>query len=553
MKSDQELYRRLRALTPDQLWRDEVPRFNKASPAERIKGVSVIRAVGVAFAGTGGAEQKAEVRSWLMRLLNDPAEKIRRYALAALPKIGAGAAAEHSLITLLKSTPSAREKVSAGRALDKIGGPATLEALQGTPDLPPQTEQKVKARVLRNEQPSTLHMDRSIAQYQRLRIHLRGRRGLENLVREEVEETLVKSGRFRLLDTQRGCVALSPLAPFRLSDLYRLRCFGTVGLVLDLVPHTDAIRSAGKLAAAITSPRARYLFTTLTEGTPRYRLEFAGKGHQRGAVHLIANRAFALCPDILNDPRQAIWSVDLHETSHGISVELRPRLSPDPRLYYRTDDVDAASHPPLAAAMARLADVTREDVVWDPFCGSGLELVECALRGGARQLIGTDISPEALAIAEANLKASGLKTPATFAPCDFREAARLPELATARVTLIITNPPLGRRIRLPDPTAFFTEFFAVASRALQPGGRLVFINPIRVEPRDPALVLESRQVVDLGGYDGRLEVWRKSAVARPVAPAPRPGAPTPAPAPRRKPQAATPPWYSAVAKRKKTR
>jgi hypothetical protein len=176
MKSDQELYRRLRALTPDQLWRDEVPRFNKASPAERIKGVSVIRAVGVAFAGTGGAEQKAEVRSWLMRLLNDPAEKIRRYALAALPKIGAGAAAEHSLITLLKSTPSAREKVSAGRALDKIGGPATLEALQGTPDLPPQTEQKVKARVLRNEQPSTLHMDRSIAQYQRLRIHLRGRR-----------------------------------------------------------------------------------------------------------------------------------------------------------------------------------------------------------------------------------------------------------------------------------------------------------------------------------------------------------------------------------------
>ena len=81
----------------------------------------------------------------------------------------------------------------------------------------------------------------------------------------------------------------------------------------------------------------------------------------------------------------------------------------------------------------------------------------------------------------------------------------------------------------------------------------MFINPIRVEPRDPALVLESRQVVDLGGYDGRLEVWRKSAVARPVAPAPRPGAPTPAPAPRRKPQAATPPWYSAVAKRKKTR
>lgn len=550
MESDKELYRRLRGMTPDQLWRDEVPRFNKASPAERIKGVSVIRAVGVAFAGTGTAEQKANVRAWLVSLLHDPQEKIRRYATAALPKIGGGSEAEREMLSLLKSTAVDREKKSLGRALDKIGGAATLEALSGTPALPAQTQQKVKARVSRQEQPSTILLDASLQQFQKLRIHLRGRRGLEDLVTAEVQEQLVNPGRFRLIETRRGCVAITPLAPFRLSDLYRLRCFGTVGLVLELVRHLDPARSVAKLASAITSPRARYLLSTLTEGSLRYRLDFADKGHQRGTIEKIANRAFALCPDLLNDPRQAPWSVDLHETPHGISVELRPRLSPDPRMFYRTDDVAAASHPPLASCMARLAGKSDNEVVWDPFCGSGLELIERALRGGVQHLFGSDISPDALAIAQANLTAAKLGTPSTFACCDFRDFAKVPGLVPGNVTLVVTNPPLGRRIRLANPTAFFSDFFAVASSVLQTGGRLIFTNPLRLDPRDTTLRLESRQSVDMGGFDCRLEVWRKVAAPSPVIP-PKAAPPAPAPKPKRTPPPA--PWYKAVAKRKSFR
>lgn len=550
MESDKELYRRLREMSAAQLWSGEVPRFNQATPRERMERVSVIRAVGVAFAGTGTAEQKAEVRAWLVGLLHDPQEKIRRYATAALPKIGGGTDAEHAMLTLLKTSAVDREKKSLGRALDKIGGAATLEALGDTPALPAQTQQKVKARVSRQEQPSTIRLDARVEQFQKLRLHLRCRRGLEELVAAEAQEQLVNTGRFRLLETRRGCVALTPLAPFRLADLYRLRCFGTVGLVLDLVRHLDPARSVAKLAAAITSPRARHLLATLTEGSLRYRLEFADKGHQRGTVERIANRAFALCPDLLNDPRQAPWSVDLHETPHGISVELRPRLSPDPRLYYRTDDVAAASHPPLAACMARLAGTMENDVVWDPFCGSGLELIERALRGGVHHLYGSDISPEAVAIAQANVTASKLATPATLSCCDFRDVARIPDFPAGQVTLVITNPPLGRRIRLTNPTAFFTDFFAVAAAVLKPGGRLVFTNPLRQEPRDATLRLESRQSVDLGGFDCRLEVWRKQAVL-PV-PAPRP-APRPTPKAPPKRAAAAQPWYQPVARHTRRR
>ncbi len=110
MKTDKELYRRLRGLSSEQLWKDEVARFDRSGPEERIRRVAVIRAVGVAFSKAGTAKQKAEVRSWLVHLLQDPNEKVRRYAMTALPKLGAGASEEEALLSLLRTTAVEREK-----------------------------------------------------------------------------------------------------------------------------------------------------------------------------------------------------------------------------------------------------------------------------------------------------------------------------------------------------------------------------------------------------------------------------------------------------------
>jgi tRNA G10 N-methylase Trm11 len=76
---------------------------------------------------------------------------------------------------------------------------------------------------------------------------------------------------------------------------------------------------------------------------------------------------------------------------------------------------------------------------------------------------------------------------------------------------MITNPPMGRRIRVPNLRGLFGDLFAVAAEALKPGGRLVFANPLRIEPPDPSLKLKYRQVIDLGGFDCRLEMYLKLA------------------------------------------
>jgi 23S rRNA G2445 N2-methylase RlmL len=236
----------------------------------------------------------------------------------------------------------------------------------------------------------------------------------------------------------------------------------------------------------------------------------------------VVERAYELEPENLNDSRQAPWSVDVISTaggekgSRGYSVELRPRLYPDPRLAYRQEDIPAASHPPLAACMVRLAGpepTHAQEVVWDPFCGSGLELVERGLLGGVKALHGTDLDPKAVDVARANIMAAKLSgVQSTFTACDFREALKPGNrtgIAPGSVTLMITNPPLGRRVRVKDMQGLFADLYRAASLALKPGGRLVFANPLRTGPSDPSLKLEYRQGIDMGGFDCRLEMYRK--------------------------------------------
>ena len=513
MKADQDLYKQLRDLPKERLWSDEVTRFDAAAPRERMERVAVIRAVGMIFGRFGTEEEKRRVRDWLITLLSDPQEKIRRYAANALPKIGAGEQGESRILDVLH-TAGEREQRHLGRALEKVGGAATL-ALAGQGALPRLTEQKVRAGVARREQPASINLQARLPVKGVLQIRLRCRRGLEKLVHEEASEKLRAHDGFRFVSIRSGCVTIETSQEFSLGDLYRLRCFATVGFHLGTISDT-ADDWAEELAACIASPTNRALMTTATSGVPRYRLDFPERGHQRGAIRRVADRAFELAPEILNDSREAPWSIDVIPTGEGRKesfVELRPRLYPDPRLSYRQDDIPAASHPPLAACMARLAGPHPREAVWDPFCGSGLELVERALLGGVSSLHGTDLDPKAITVALANVSAAELsEVKSSFSACDFRDAmhpGNTAGITPGSVTLMVTNPPLGRRVRVKDMQGLFADLYRVAARALKPGGRLVFTNPLRLRPEDPSLKLEYCQPIDMGGFECRLEMYRK--------------------------------------------
>lgn len=505
-----EHYQRLRVLSCERLWSEDVAEFDRSNARERMKNVAVVRAVGVVFSESGTPEEKEKARAWLTRLLDDPEEKIRRYAMTALPKIGADAREEAAFHTVLRRTVSDREKKSLARTLEKIGGAATLEmAGNGGLDALGDAAQKVKANVART-QVSTVLLDRVLENAEELRIHLRCRSGLERIVEDELYEQSQIGAKLRLVDSSQGVVTVAPVRAFKLADIYALRCFSTASIVLGSVCPTDEDADVEAVAEVIASPLTQRILEAFTEGPIRYRLEFVSKGHQRSVVRRLANRVYELCPRLLNDSRDAPWQVDIFHAA-GISVELTPRLRPDPRFAYRRQDVPAASHPPLAACMARLAGAMQSETIWDPFCGSGLELIETALRGNVGRAIGTDRSAEAIAITEANFGAAiagPIRT--TFACCDFRNYAEVEGLRANAVSLVITNPPLGRRVPIPDLRELIEDLFAAAASVLKPGGRLVFVNPLSVKPAGNSLKLEFRQKVDLGGFNCHLEKYRKT-------------------------------------------
>jgi 23S rRNA G2445 N2-methylase RlmL len=171
-----------------------------------------------------------------------------------------------------------------------------------------------------------------------------------------------------------------------------------------------------------------------------------------------------------------------------VTVALRIPARPLHRRSYKVASVPGTLHPPLAAAMLRLAGAG--DVLLDPCCGAGTIAIEGARAGTAARVLGSDADPAALAAAVAN----GSGAPVTWTLAD---AGALP-VADGAVDRVVVNPPWARQVgprgRLAaGPDRLWRE----VRRVLAPAGRVVALLP---EPVAPAgLVVERLLPVSLFG------------------------------------------------------
>ncbi|MDB4965650.1 MAG: uncharacterized protein JWN44_1339 [Myxococcales bacterium] len=480
-------------------------RFDAAPPMERARLTRLV----------GRVAQKRRDRplaEWLAGRIADSDEKTARNAALATGRLGdlvPRADVERALIARWPSaTPPLKRALA--EALGKVGaadGLALLDAAQGEPDTAADEqvrrvidEARLKlSRTLGRQSAESAAIRDDVAPATPVRVVAHCRHGLSTILADELQ----RHGATVVNDET---VELSLRAP--LSGMWAARTMLRYGFPLP-VARIDSRREEELERAvvdAITSDAAWAILSRFTNGVPRYRLEWADAGHRRGLTFRVAAAVAARRPGLVNDPTATLWEFVVRETGR-LSVELWPRGLADPRFTYRVAYVPAASHPTLAAALVLVAGTRPDDVVWDPFVGTASELIERARLGPVRALIGTDADEAALGHARQNLAAAGVT--AELHAGDARTFR--PPLPP---TLIITNPPMGRRVLDRHSTGpLYRTFLAHAAELLVRGGRLVWISPRPEETIAYAtphgLRCTYRQRVDMAGFFAEIQYFVK--------------------------------------------
>jgi len=485
-------------------------RLDRATPRVRGRIVRTVARLGRESLARG--RPCDECAAILLGALGDADPKTRRNAAIGLGQVPA-AGAEQALIDAWTRDPRPEMRRSIAAALGKMASTRALPLLR-------EAARADDAELVRISERAVLMVERTRAREAResdggapgsidaskpaprpMPVRALVRSGLEDLLLEELADARGTSGaRFEAP----GQVSLELVgAP---AALFAARTMLSFAFPL---PPEHAMGEAGvpdAIARALSSDAARAVFETWTVGPPRYRIAWSDGAHRRAATWNAVTAVARRAPDLANDPTRSTWEARVTRRSGEIEVALVPRALQDPRFAFRAGDVPAASHPTIAAALARVAGVRSDDVVWDPFVGSGAELVERALRGPCGSLFGSDVDARALAVARKNLEAAGLTARL--------EAADALTLSPEGVTLVITNPPMGRRAaRAPGLSEMLDAFVAHAARVLRPSGRLVWIAPWPNRSRRAAartgLRLEWARSVDMGGFGAEMQRWVK--------------------------------------------
>ncbi|MET7283175.1 methyltransferase domain-containing protein [Kribbella sp. NPDC005582] len=180
-------------------------------------------------------------------------------------------------------------------------------------------------------------------------------------------------------------------------------------------------------------------------------------------------------------------------------VALRPYDVPLHRRAWRQRTVVGSLHPPVAAAMARLAGLAAGQLVLDPFCGAGTVLLEAHAVQPRAAYLGSDLSSAAITAAQVN----------SAGTADVRwrvgDAARL----SGPVDRILTNPPWDVRIGIGDLTPYQRQWRRVlrpdgllvailnhaqaAQLATAPGWRVRGVYDVAVAGRHPRIVVAARR------------------------------------------------------------
>jgi uncharacterized protein (TIGR03000 family) len=111
--------------------------------------------------------------------------------------------------------------------------------------------------------------------------------------------------------------------------------------------------------------------------------------------------------------------------------------------------------------MCEMANVTKDDVIFDPGCGDAIMLIRPVKKIGAKKGLGIDIDPKMVKVAQEKAKAEGVADKVVIKEGDILNEKDMAMAAEATVVLVYIGDDLGARMS------------PVLQKLLKPGARVV--------------------------------------------------------------------------------
>lgn len=163
------------------------------------------------------------------------------------------------------------------------------------------------------------------------------------------------------------------------------------------------------------------------------------------------------------------------ENEQGIRLDLSKRD-------WRKEYIPAGINPSLGYVMCMIADLKDSDIVYDPFCGSGVLPITALKYFNIKRAICSDISGSAIEKCNINFNTANIDKSGYMV---FRSDIKDVYLNKRNIDLIISNLPFGIRVgNHNENISSYIALESVAQRVLRSKGRLILLTQEKKLLRD---------------------------------------------------------------------
>lgn len=287
-----------------------------------------------------------------------------------------------------------------------------------------------------------------------------------------ISEVLAKVAGAQMEESLRGRVLFR--VHCSLQDLLRLRSADNLYYHIARFPVGRTRADLPKVSQAIASLNLDAALSFLTDTDYRHSRVFVNASRWGHHTYSRFDAAEAALAGLMRKHRFKSGTAQLHDLEFrldilGVDALFSLKLTPSTFRFRGSNRAfsRAALRPTVAHALVWLSEPNAEDVFLDPFCGSGTIVAERCLYDAAA-IVASDVSPNAIAIAEANVPDY---------VCVERWDARDIKMARNSVSVIVTNLPWGKQIEAENGLLpLYLEFLREARRVLHPEGRAIVLT-----------------------------------------------------------------------------